>query len=97
MQKPHLSAETALQAAKAYYKTLKHEQQHQQTRTQPVAQTSVANNNKSLDTQSSSAGPNIEQGSSDNNDQSESSESNTSNANKIKSPTPLEILQRFQK
>lgn len=97
VQKPHLSAETALQAAKAYYKTLKHEQQHQQTRTQPVAQTSVVNNNKSLDTQSSSAGPNIEQGSSDNNDQSESSESNTSNANKIKSPTPLEILQRFQK
>ena len=103
LQKPNLSPETALQAAKSYYKTLKYEQQQQQQQQQaqaaanPSQQGSPANSNKTLNVPNSTVVPKREASTGVVNDRTTSSESIASNANKIKSPTPHEILQRFQK
>lgn len=97
-QKPDIGPEMALKAAKNYYRTLKEQQQQlkqhqiQQQRLQLQEESSQVQQLQQLQTGSQAPPPKTSS--------SQSSLSNLSNINsasRIKSPTPQEILQRFQK
>ncbi|CAI4057380.1 hypothetical protein SUVZ_02G4710 [Saccharomyces uvarum] len=97
-QKPELTPETALKAAKNYYRTLKEQQQQlkQQQMQQQRMQSQEESNQVQPQPQSQSqTAPQAHSASPS--QATPSGLSNINSATKMKSPTPQEILQRFQK
>ncbi|CAI4038218.1 hypothetical protein SMKI_04G5590 [Saccharomyces mikatae IFO 1815] len=97
-QKPDITPETALKAAKNYYRTLK-EQQHQlkQHQIQQQRLQLQEESNQVQQLQQLKTGTQAQLSNASPSQASLSNLSNNNSASKIKSPTPQEILQRFQK
>ncbi|QID83676.1 chromatin modification- protein VID21 [Saccharomyces pastorianus] len=97
-QKPELTPDTALKAAKNYYRTLK--EQQQQLKQQQIQQQRMQSQEESNQVQPQPQSQSQTVPQTQNASPSQATPSgllNINSATKIKSPTPQEILQRFQK
>ncbi|CAI4058985.1 hypothetical protein SKDZ_04G5580 [Saccharomyces kudriavzevii ZP591] len=99
-EKPELTPETALKAAKNYYRTLKEQQQQlkqQQIQQQRIQSQEQSNHVQQQQQSQSQTGPQSQLQNTSSSQTSLSSIPNINSVPRIKSPTPQEILQRFQK